>query len=115
MSLASHAPIGRILSGSVKLAAGAQDWQATPDAGFYMQPLFHDMATGETSFLMKMDPGAYAPPHSHERFEEILVLEGDFYDAEHSYGPGDYVVRAIGALHEAGSRQGGVVLIVYRN
>lgn len=29
--------------------------------------------------------------------------------------PGDYIARAIGAEHEAGSRQGGVVLIFYRN
>lgn len=115
MPATTRPPIGRIQSGSVKLAAGAQDWQATPDAGFYMKSLFHDPATGETTFLMKMDPGAYAPPHSHERFEEILVLEGDFYDAEHSYGAGDYVARAIGAMHEAGSRQGGVVMIFYRN
>lgn len=108
-------PIGRIQSGSVKLAADAQQWRVTADPGFYIKPLFHDENTGETSVLMKMDPGAYAPPHSHDRFEEILVLEGDFYDAEHSYRSGDYVARAIGAMHEAGSRRGGVVLIVYRN
>lgn len=106
-------PIGRILTGSVKLAA-APDWQPTAAAGFYTRMLFQDEKTEETTLLMKMDPGAYAPPHAHDRFEEILVLEGDFYDAEHSYGPGDYVARAIGALHEAGSRGGGVVLILYR-
>lgn len=87
----------------------------TSDKGFYTKVLFKDVRTGETSLPMKMDPDAYSPPHRHDRFEEILVLSGDFYDADHSYGPGDFVVRAIGAMHEAGSRSGGVVFVVYRN
>ena len=115
MTETGKSPVTRIVAGSARLASAAMDWQATPDAGFYLKPLFRDEETGESSLLMKMDPGAHAPVHSHDRFEEIFVLEGDFHDAEHEYDAGDYVARAVGAEHEAGSRGGAVVLIIYRN
>ncbi len=114
MTKATAAPISRIGAGSTMIEALAQPWASTETPGFYVKQLFRDEKTGETTSLMKMDAGAFAPSHSHDQFEEIYVIEGDFYDAEHSYGPGDYIARAIGAAHEAGSRKGGIVLLIYR-
>ena len=65
--------------------------------------------------LMKIEPGATVPTHAHDQLEEIYVLEGDFYDEEHHYRPGQYLQRAIGAMHTAGSVSGGTVLLIYRN
>lgn len=115
MTKAAATPIARIGVGSTMIDALAQPWASTETSGFYIKHLFRDETTGETTSLMKMDAGAFAPSHSHDRFEEIYVIEGDFYDAEQSYGPGDYIARAIGAAHEAGSRNGGTVLLIYRD
>ena len=62
---------------------------------------------------MKVDAGAFSPMHAHDDIEQIYVLEGSFYDQDKTYGPGDYVIRAPGALHSAGSEEGAVVLLVY--
>ena len=62
---------------------------------------------------MKVDAGAWSPPHAHEDLEQILVLEGTFYDDEKTYHPGDFVLRAPGAVHTAGSEDGCIVLLIY--
>ena len=62
---------------------------------------------------MKVDPGAFSPLHAHEEIEQIYVLEGQFYDQAKTYGPGDFIVRAPGAMHSAGSEEGAVVLLFY--
>ena len=67
------------------------------------------------TMLMKLEGGTLAPPHSHDQLEQVLVLEGDFYDEYREYGPGDFIVRAPGAMHTGGSRNGAVVLLVYSN
>ena len=62
---------------------------------------------------MQVDAGAFSPMHAHEEIEQIYVLQGSFYDQEHNYGPGDFIVRAPGAMHTAGSVDGAVVLLFY--
>lgn len=113
MTLSSVA--GRNFQGSLLIDLNSADWQPTSAKGFYIKPIFRDETTGESTLLMKMDPGAHAPNHSHQQLEEILVLEGDFYDREHRYVAGQYCIRAVGAEHETKSENGGVVLLIYRN
>lgn len=105
----------RDFSGSLLIDLNSAEWQETETRGFYTKPIFKDEATGESTFLMKMDPGAHSPRHSHRQLEEILVLEGDFYDQDYRYVAGQYCIRAIGAEHETRSENGGVVLLIYRN
>ena len=62
---------------------------------------------------MRIEPGASAPLHSHEETEQIYVLEGRFSDGEMEYGPGDFIVRAPGAMHAAHSEEGALILIFY--
>lgn len=107
--------IDRQTTGSRCVDPAARDWQKTEAPGFLIKPIFKDAASGETTLLMKIEPGAYTPAHAHDRLEEIFVLDGDFYDEERSYGPGQYCQRAIGAMHTAGSRNGGTVLLIYRD
>ena len=44
------------------------------------------------ALLMRMDPGAAAPQHTHEGRELTLVLSGGFTDMEGHFLPGDLVV-----------------------
>ena len=62
---------------------------------------------------MKVEPACtwrhFAPGaelHAHDEVEQIYVVEGSFYDQEKTYGAGDYIVRAPGAMHTAGSEGG---------
>jgi len=113
MSSTSKAPLPRIASGSRHLAAAATEWQATETPGFWIKPLLDDGAGG-TTMLMRMDPGAFSPSHSHDRLEEILVLDGEFTDDDRTHKAGDYCLRAIGAPHVAATKTGCTMLVVYR-
>lgn len=112
--LVSTVPVGRETTGSHFIDPETHVWQTTDTPGFLVKPVFHDPATGASTTLMRIEPGAYAPPHAHDQLEEILVLDGDFGDEEHRYGPGQYCLRAAGALHTAHSKNGCTVLLIYR-
>ena len=100
--------------GSMRYASVSAEWQPTDSDGFWVKPLFEDAERGEKTLLMKIDPGARSPMHAHPgEFEQIYVLEGSFYDQDATMRPGDYCCRAPDALHEAGSEDGAIVLLVY--
>jgi quercetin dioxygenase-like cupin family protein len=88
-------------------------WQPSDIERFWIKPLYEDSAKGEKTLLMKVDPGAFAPLHAHDEFEQFYVLEGSLYDQEKVMKAGDYVCRAAGAMHTAGSEEGAVVLLIY--
>ncbi|MFM2372131.1 MAG: hypothetical protein RIS85_1853 [Pseudomonadota bacterium] len=98
-------------SATARVRAGGEWRQSAP--GFLEIPLLDDRQTGLRTMLMKMEPGAYSPTHSHDQVEQIFVLEGEFYDDDTHYGVGDYLVRPAGTLHIAGTREGATVLVVY--
>ncbi|MCJ2189208.1 cupin domain-containing protein [Novosphingobium beihaiensis] len=99
-------------TGTAMLRAGGE-WQESASPGFLVMPLLNDAETGLRTFLMRFEPGAYATTHSHEEVEQIYVLEGEMYDDDTIYGAGDFFVRAPGAPHLAGSREGATVLVSY--
>lgn len=98
--------------GSAVLRAGG-DWRPSGTPGFWVKPLVEDEVAGVRTWLMKSDPGASSTLHSHEEIEQIYVLEGSFSDAEASYGPGDFIVRAVGAPHLTTCAQGSLSLVIY--
>jgi anti-sigma factor ChrR (cupin superfamily) len=63
--------------------------------------------------LLAFAPGPIGTLHAHDEIEQIYVLEGDFFDDDASYGPGDFLLRMPGTMHRAGSQGGGTMLIVY--
>jgi len=100
--------------GSLRYASASGEWRPTEERGFWTKPLFEDRARGEKTLLMKVDPGAFSPMHAHPgELEQIYVLEGSFYDQDATMRPGDYCCRAPDAPHEAGSKDGAIVLLVY--
>lgn len=98
---------------TIDLDSNQIEWQAEDSSGFHNKLLLEDPAAGIRTYLMKVDAGAYSPPHAHEEFEQIYVLEGSFYDQDKTYQPGAFIVRAPGAMHSAGSKNGAVVLLIY--
>jgi anti-sigma factor ChrR (cupin superfamily) len=96
--------------GSIKLSAG--DWQSGERPGEMIRPLVDD-PRGYRTMLMKVAPGPLGTLHAHAEIEQIYVMEGDFYDDDASYGPGDFALRMPGTQHRAGSKGGCTMLIVY--
>ena len=104
--------IGPLAHGSSYRAAAAAQWEATDAPGFWCKRLYEE--PGQRTWLMRVEPGAFSPPHAHEgELEQIYVLEGSFYDDERLMRAGDFCCRAPGAMHCAGSEEGAIVLLVY--
>lgn len=100
-------------TGSRSAESAPLDWQDSGAEGFLVKPLLEDSAAGIRTWLMKVEAGAFSELHAHDEVEQIYVVEGSFYDQEKTYGTGDYIVRAAGAMHTAGSDTGAVVLLFY--
>ena len=105
--------IGPLAQGSAYRTAAETEWESADDGpGFLYKALYE--APGCRTWLMRVEPGAYSPPHAHEgELEQIYVLEGSFYDDERLMRAGDFCCRAPGAMHSAGSDEGALVLLVY--
>ena len=97
-------------AGSMKIAAS--EWLCGERPGELVRTLIDD-PSGFQTMLMRILPGPPGELHAHDTIEQIYVLEGDFYDDEASYGPGDFVVRMPGAMHRAGSLGGCTMMVVY--
>ncbi len=110
---AAHKPMSLPELESSSLSAAELEWQECGAAGFMIKPLMEDAAAGLRTWLMKVDAGAFSESHAHDECEQIYVLEGSFYDQEKIYQAGEYIVRAPGALHTAGSESGALVLLFY--
>ena len=97
-------------TGSQKIQAG--QWLAGERPGEQVRSLIDDPA-GYRTMLLQVAPGPLGELHAHDTLEQIYVLNGDFFDDETSYGPGDFVVRMPGTQHRAGSRGGCTMMVVY--
>lgn len=88
-------------------AAGRHGWKS---AGRGLKILRLD-AGGEAEIeLMRMEPGARAPRHSHRGLEYTLVVSGGFSDERASYGPGDLSVNGPEDTHKPVADDDGVCL-----
>lgn len=90
----------------------SSDWAPGDLPGERVRPLLDDPA-GYSTRVSTVLPGPLGVRHAHDEVEQIYVLEGDFFDEEASYGPGDFVVRMPGTMHRAGSLNGCTMLIVF--
>lgn len=89
------------------------DWRDGGGKGFWVKTLYHDPETGRETLLLKVDAGAYSASHSHDRLEQVYVIEGDFYDQNTTYHGGDFVMRKRGQNHVAGSKNGALIVLIF--
>ena len=95
------------------MSAPGMDWEPTGSEGFWVKRLYEDEERGERTWLMRIDPGAYSPPHAHEEFEQVYVMDGSFYDDDRLVKAGEFCARSPGAVHSAASDGGAVILVIY--
>lgn len=103
------------LASAVSAYTSAVDtqWEPTDSDGFWVKRLYEDDARGEYTWLMRIDAGASTPPHAHEAFEQVYVLDGSFYDDDRLVRAGEFCARSPGAVHSAASDEGAVMLVIY--
>jgi len=76
------------------------EWTTPPLAsGFQIHVCDKDSATGAMTLLLRGDPGASYPDHSHPGGERFVVLQGSFRDHRAEYTTGDYYAYAPGSEH----------------
>ena len=61
--------------------------------------------------LLKFDPGASAPHHSHPNGEEVFVIDGAFSDDDGEYPAGTWTRSPAGSSHRVWSETGAVLLV----
>jgi anti-sigma factor ChrR (cupin superfamily) len=108
---------GRIqptINGSTYVKPQLLEWQKTQFDKVWLKVLYEDKEKGESTVLIKLEPGAHLPYHRHPELEQAYVLEGSMYDHDGKCSAGEYVWRQAGSLHENRSDTGAVVLAVYR-
>jgi anti-sigma factor ChrR (cupin superfamily) len=70
-------------------------------------PVSYDPATGEGTYVMRMQPGAVTIEHEHAGMEEFLVLEGELVDDDGTvFGAGDFVSYRPGTRHSSRTEAG---------
>ncbi len=96
-----------------RTTAPAEDWAPSPGSpGWSVRPLLE--TPGCSTQLMRVEPGTITRPHAHDTVEQVYIIEGSLYDADGTEHPaGSFIVRAPGAVHAGGSRDGATILVIY--
>lgn len=97
--------------GSITLSNEGK-WTAVCE-GVTRKSLYFDPQKNIATFLLRLDPGARLPAHSHGGTEQCLVLEGEVEDGELTLRAGDFQTLTPGSVHPVSrSKQGCLLLIV---
>ncbi|NJP10179.1 MAG: anti-sigma factor [Leptolyngbyaceae cyanobacterium RU_5_1] len=74
-------------------------WEPYAIPGVMIARLHTDFEKRELVGLLRAEPGAHYPLHSHGGVEEIFMLQGDLVDGSKVYGSGDYIRTVPGTVH----------------
>lgn len=92
------------------------DWKPLVEEGIktegvYVKILrFDEITNRPPTFLLKFEPGASYPNHSHPAGEEIYVLEGEIRSGKDELKKGDYMYMPPGSTHSVFSKTGCILL-----
>jgi anti-sigma factor ChrR (cupin superfamily) len=75
------------------------EWRETRYKGIFLHTLRRDEQTGDSTVLIRMEPGCGYPAHSHNGPEEVLILQGGYSDQRGKHLAGDYVLNEAGSVH----------------
>ena len=85
-------------------------WKASAVPGVSVKVLRRE-PTGESTSLVRVEPGSRFPAHNHPAGVEIFVLEGDFQVGRHRLASGDYLYTPPNEKHAASTDGGCRVLV----
>jgi hypothetical protein len=85
------------------------DWQPFRP-GISIVRIYGSGDSGASASLLRYQPDAKLPRHTHAGYEHIYVISGSQRDENGTYGAGDLLVSAPGSSHSIQSQSGCVVL-----
>ena len=85
-------------SGTVTVRAHEGVWRDF-GLGVQIKVLHEEISTNTMSYLLRMEPGARVPVHSHTQEEDCLVLEGEVTIGDQVMGSGDWHLARPGSTH----------------
>lgn len=92
----------------------SHDWQPFRD-GVDIIPIYGDRNEGCSSALLRYQPGASVPLHTHSGHEHLLILKGSQTDGRGIYRRGTFIVNKPGSNHSVSSKEGCVVLVIWES
>ena len=96
---------------ALTIRSSGGDWQMIME-GVAKKTLLRDEEKGEESYLLRVAPGTSFPAHPHEKTEECLVMEGEFFIGDLRLSAGDFHAVPPGFDHvEAYTKTGTLVFI----
>ncbi|NDJ16406.1 cupin domain-containing protein [Myxacorys almedinensis] len=81
--------------------------------GVEIYRFYEDETGASAAALLRYQPGAQVPHHSHPGFEHILVLSGSQQDQRGSYETGTLVINPPDTQHSVTSKDGCIVLVIW--
>ncbi|MGC9947614.1 MAG: cupin domain-containing protein [Bryobacteraceae bacterium] len=93
----------------VRAAEG--DWR-TLLPGITAKRLYEESTAGNLALLVRMEPGAKYPPHSHAAVEHCYVLRGDLHFGDLVLHPGDYQCAMASTEHRDSHTVEGCLLLI---
>jgi quercetin dioxygenase-like cupin family protein len=102
------------IGGSVYVKPQDMEWTPTQLDKVSIKVLYENKELGESTVLLKLEPGAVIPFHKHPELEQALVLEGSMYDHDGICRKGEYVWRKANSFHDNRTDEGVIIFAVYR-
>lgn len=81
--------------------------------GIEIHRLYGDGQQGPAAALLKYEPGATVPHHTHTGYEHIIVLSGAQQDYQGNHTAGTLVINPPESSHAVASAEGCIVLIFW--
>ena len=103
----NEAPTGRSVVNAHTTPFLAYDLEGPVQPEMSWLPVSYNTASGQGTYLMRMQVGAVTIAHEHAGMEEFLVLEGDLVDSDGTrFGPGDFVSYEADTHHNSWTETG---------
>ena len=107
----SQIPKMRAPAGTNTYRAGGDQW-VDGLSGVQLKFLRIDEAAGTQEVLVRFEPGAVVPAHTHTKEEQMIIIEGTVLVGEHRLNAGDmHVAQALSKHDELSSPDGALLLL----
>ncbi|HET8710801.1 MAG TPA: cupin domain-containing protein [Spongiibacteraceae bacterium] len=87
-------------------------WE-TLQPGVRICMLHGDRTSGCSTALLRYEPGASVPPHTHTGHEHLLILRGSQRDENGVYSAGTFLINKPAGGHRVSSDDGCLVLAIW--
>ena len=94
------------------IETASMEWEASPAQGVWRKKLEREaVESGQTTSIVRYEPGTSFSPHNHPKGEEIYVISGIFADENGEYPAGTYLRNPSGYVHGPNSPEGCVIFV----